>query len=83
MIEYPFGHIEHFMRGAVGLYGEPACIKIQASLVKYADASRGKTLNKWQIAYLAEEISKKYYGFDLYVMGYFGDGDAVLDFNYN
>lgn len=76
-----YGHIDHFMFGLVELYGPLEAILIGEELGKHGAASRGKKLNKWTLAYLAEEMAKKYPGFNLYVIGYFGDGDGELRFD--
>lgn len=75
-----YGDIDHFMFGLIEIYGPLEAILIGEELGKHGNSSRGKTLNKWTLAYLAEEISKKYPGFNLYVLGYFGDGDGELRF---
>lgn len=77
----PYGHIDHFTLGLIDVFGPLESIVISNRLSQYGDSNRGKKLNKWTLAYLAEEIAKEYPGFDLYVLGYFGDGDAEMDFN--
>ena len=76
----PYGHINHLLLELTDLYGPLESIIICEKLSKYGEANRGKKLNKWTLAYLAEEISKDYPGFDLFIVGYFGDGDGELDF---
>lgn len=75
-----YGSIDHFMLGLIEIYGPLEAILISEELEKYAQSNRGNKLNKWTLAYLAEELSRQYAGFDLYVTGYFGDGDGELRF---
>lgn len=75
-----YGHIDHFLLGLIEIYGPLEAIIISEKLGKYAEDNRGYKLNKWTLAYLAEEIAKDYPGFDLYVVGYFGDGEGELRF---
>ena len=75
-----YGHIDHFMFGLIELYGPLEAILIGEELGKHVNG-RVHKLNKWTLAYLAEELSKKYPGFNLYVVGYFGDGDGELVFD--
>ena len=75
-----FGTADHFFAGMLHVYDPLTAIAIRTELDKYAGATRGKKLNRWQLSYLAEELTKTYPGFDLFVIGYFGDGDAELRF---
>lgn len=75
-----FGTADHFFAGMLHVYDPLIAMSIRSELEKYAGATRGRQLNKWQLSYLAEELTKMYPGFDLYVIGYFGDGDAELRF---
>ena len=75
-----YGTADHFFAGLLHIFDPLIAMSIQSELKKYAEATRGRQLNKWQLSYLAEELSKTYPGFDLYVIGYFGDGDGELKF---
>ena len=76
----PYGHIDHLLLELTDLYGPLEAIIITGRLSKYGEAQRSLKLNKWTLAYLAEEISRDYPGFDLFLVGYFGDGDGELHF---
>lgn len=75
-----FGTSRHFLMGLIEVFGAFEGMVIMGDLQRHAESTRGGKLNKWQMAYLATQISEAYPGFDLFLVGYFGDGDFELTF---
>lgn len=76
-----YGTPAHFFASVESHYGILERAEIELTLREHAMESRGRVLNKWTLSYLADTLGQKYPGFELFVVGYFGDGDAVLDFS--